>query len=167
MAFLSALKKFLNPQPSDHEVDLEAEREALRKAWNLDADDPVLNEGIKHETDPTGVGYDEHLWHNKLIGLCSESAETGRENLASAISELMGESRNLGLAPQKVYSTAQVAFEILVRQVVADRRVTLAEHAALDSVRDSLCLPNDVAANILEKVVQEAESVFQSKIEGL
>lgn len=167
MAFLNALKKLLAPQSSKHEVDLEAEREALRKAWNLDADDPVLSQGVKHETDPTGVGYDEHLWHNKLIGLCSDSSETGRENLAATISELMGESRNLGLAPQKVYSTAQVAFEILVRQVVADRRVTFAEHAALDSVRDSLCLPNDVAANILEKVVQEAESVFQSKIEGL
>lgn len=168
MAFLSSLKKWLAPTTADSDADLDKEREALRKAWNLDSDDPVLAEPAVHqEIDPTGNSYDEHLWHNKLIHLCNHSADVGTESLGQAVHALLNESRNLGLEPQKVFDTAKEGFEILVRQVVADRQVTLAEHAMLEEVRDALCLPNEVAADLLEKVVKEAENVFHVKIEGV
>lgn len=166
MAFLNALKKWINSRQGDQDQELEREREALRKAWNLDADDPVLATDSGHEeTDPTGKLYDEQLWHHKLVKLCSEMSSGGRENLPDQIAELMGESVNLGITPEKIYQTAMEAFEVLVRHVVADRQITVAEHASLDAVRDHLRLPNEVAASILEKIVAEAEGVFQAKIE--
>jgi predicted transcriptional regulator len=42
MGFLSALKNLLSPEVTTPEMDMEKEREALRRAWGLDPDDPVL-----------------------------------------------------------------------------------------------------------------------------
>lgn len=168
MLFIQTLKRLFGGEASGETAALrDREREALRKAWNLDADDPVMVEECRRQEpdDPTGQGYDEHLWRGRLANLCSEIHD--RTDLAEQVKILMGEAHNLAIAPQAIFETAQAAFESAIRQVVADRQVTDDEHRQLDDLRDALGLPDVLAADILEKVADEARTVFKSQIEGL
>ncbi|MFM7130711.1 MAG: hypothetical protein ACKO0V_15280 [bacterium] len=168
MLFIQTLRRLFGGElPEDLAARREREREALRKAWHLDADDPVMvDENRYHEpTDPAGQGYDEHLWRGKLVNLCSEI--NAKNDLAGQAKILMGEAHNLAIGPKVIFESAQAAFQSAIRQVVADRHVTDEEHRRLDALRDALGLPDDLAAEILETIAAEASAIFKSQIEGL
>lgn len=174
MGFLSALKNLLSPDVTTPEMDTEKEREALRRAWGLDPDDPVLaperadqKASEQAELDPSGSSYDRHLWQNKMVRFATEAKEIAKIDFAGHVAELMAEHRNLGISDELANATAYSAFETAVRNVVADRKISLAEHAYLDALREALGLPNETATEIVKGVVADAESVFQAKIEGV
>ena len=168
MLFIQTLKRLLGTASEQDVEDLERERAALRKAWNLDEDDPFLVQPAEpHETnDPAGQSFDEHLWRGRLVNLCSEINKIG-DDLPEQVQTLLGESRNLSIPAKVVFESAQAAFDSAIRQVVADRKVTDDEHQRLDDLRDALGLPDPMAAEMLEKIAAEAESVFKSRIQGL
>lgn len=168
MLFIQSLRRlFGGEQTEDLAAQRIREREALRKAWNLDADDPVMVDESRtpEPDDPTGHSFDEHLWRGRLTHLCSEIH--AKTDLANQIKILLGEAKNLNIAPQAIFESAQAAFESAIRQVVADRQVTDDEHRQLDDLRDALGLPDVLAADILEKIADEARTVFKSQINGL
>ena len=172
MGFLTALKNLLSHETATAADDVEKEREALRQAWGLDADDPVLAPVVAEAspeaaTDGTASAYDLHRWQNKVVHLATEAREIAKPDFATHLAAIMAEYHNLNIAPEAAFETAKTAFTSALRHVVADRQVTVAEHQYLDSLKEALGLPNDVAAGLLATVVAEAEAVFKTGITGL
>lgn len=172
MGFLSALKHLLAPEAAPLEAEIDKEREALRQAWGLDADDPVLVDPESLQPHhPVGEGlasaYDHNLWRQKLIHTATDAREMARPDFASHVATLMAEHHNLGVAAEEAFEAAIAAFQNAVRQVVADRRVTTEEHGYLDRLRDGLGLPIPAAEDVVRQIVAEAEAVFKARIEGV
>lgn len=166
MSFLSFLKNLFSHREDQTEQQLEAERKALRDAWGLDVDDPVIEETPAPElqTDPTGKAYDENLWRNKLIRTATSQREIQKPEFGELLSALFHESQNLGFPPDFVFQSVKDAYQAGARAVVADRRISHSEHIYLDQLKDILGLPDDMAKSILETVIREAEEVFKTKI---
>lgn len=172
MGFLSALKHLLAPEATPVEAEIDKQREALRQAWGLDADDPVLvdPESLKpHHPAAEGIAssYDHNLWRQKLIHTATDVKEMARPDFASHVATLMAEHHNLGVSAEDAYDAAISAFQNAVRQVVADRRVTTEEHAYLDRLRDGLGLPIPAAEEAVRGIVTEAEAIFKARVEGV
>lgn len=174
MGFLTALKNLLSYENAVTGEDLEKQREALRRAWGLDADDPVLAAPVEQRQaesqatpDGTASAYDMHRWQNKVVHLATEAREIAKPAFATHLTAIMAEYRNLNIPPEAAFETAKTAFTSALRHVVADRQVTVAEHHYLDSLKEALGLPNDVAAGLLATVVAEAEAVFKARVTGL
>jgi hypothetical protein len=174
MGFLTALKNLLSHEPTTPQDDVEKEREALRQAWGLDADDPVLAppqpETSQEEPSPidgTASAYDLHRWQNKVVHLATEAREIAKPDFAAHLAAIMAEYHNLNIPPEAAFETAKTAFTSALRHVVADRQVTVAEHQYLETLKEALGLPNDIAAGLLASVVAEAEAVFKARVTGI
>lgn len=169
MSFLGSILGLIKSRENADEALSEKEREALRQAWGLDADDPVLESAdAPHEaTDPSGTTYDQQIWRKKIIRTVSDPSEIGRDRFFEHVAALWNESHALGLAPEVTFQTAKDAFRGAVRHVLADNEITQAEHIYLDELKEALGLPNEMAAEITREVANEAAAIFKSQVEGL
>lgn len=168
MSLFATILDLLKSRESRGESMSEKEREALRQAWGMDENDPVAEatEARREAHDPTGTTYDQQMWRKKVIRMVSDPAEIGRDNFFAHIGEIWKESHALGISPEVIFETAKDAFRGAVRHVVADREITTAEHLYLEELKETIGLPNDMAARITQEVVAEAEAIFDGKIQG-
>lgn len=168
MSIFGAILNLLKSRESSGDPLSDKEREALRQAWGMDANDPVDDhpEPAREVTDPTGITYDGLMWRKKIARMVIEPAEIGRENFQAHLAEIWNESHALGLSPEAIFETAKTAFRNAVRHVVADRVITQAEHRYLENLQETFGLPGEMAARITQEVITEAETIFAAKIEN-
>lgn len=168
MSIFGSILNLLKSRESSDGPLTEKERESLRQAWGMDANDPLDDhpEPVKEVTDPTGVTYDELMWRKKIARMVIDPAEIGRENFQARLAEIWHESHALGLSPEAIFETARNAFHGAVRHVVADRVITQTEHRYLEMLQDTFGLPGEMAAQITQEVTREAETIFAARIEN-
>ena len=110
---------------------------------------------------PATTDYDRNLWRRKLAHVLD-----GLPATEGRWPDLMTEAAALGIEPEAIERAQREEFDQLIRRAVADRRVTLAEHAKLERARTLIGLPDPEAEAMLRAVVAEAESVFGDRVEG-
>lgn len=99
--------------------------------------------------------YDRTLWHRKLKSLLDRLPDSEPE-----WADFLADGAALGFEPAWMARTLHAEFEMLVRNVVADRVVTEREAHQLERARVLIGLGEDHAAAILDRVVAEVEEFF-------
>ena len=153
MAFLDSLRQALGGAPKRGYTAREIEARFL----GVDPDELPTSE----ETPFNASNYDRAQWAKKL-----KRVVEGLPSTRGEWEDLVAESKAMGFEADWVALRARDAFEVLVRQAVADQVVTDAEHRVLDLARDLIGLTDAEAEAILEKVVAEAEEHFGKPVEG-
>lgn len=151
---------------------LKKQQKALRRAWGFEDDDPVFADdsrelrAIAPESSSDVTRLDHKIWQSKMFRIAEEAREHALTDPSEEIRELMIDRISLGISDESAEATACTVLETAVRQVVADRHISLAEVAYLDSLRKALALSEETVSEIVRDVVTEAEAVFGAKIEG-
>jgi hypothetical protein len=104
--------------------------------------------------------YDRIQWQKKLKRILAELPDSKPE-----WTTLLTEARALGFEPDWIRGCQLEEFRMLIRQAVADRHVTEAEHRKLDLARDLIGLSEAEAETILHAIVAEAEAFFGKPVE--
>lgn len=164
MAFLDALRRVLSPDRVGRDRDRSLR---LAEAWGLDPlDDDATPAG---PADPAAMAappavsdYDRALWRRKLRHLLTEKLPIPEQEW----SDFLADANALGLDRDLVERAQREEFEMLIRRAVADGVVTLEEHHKLDLARRLIGLTDAEAEATLQRVAEEAESVFGKPVEG-
>ncbi len=172
MGVFDSLRALLGSDDTPEVSHLKKQQEALRRAWGLADDDPVFPDDsremrvIAPETSSDVTRLDHKIWQSKMFRIAEEGREHATTDPSDEIRDLMSDRISLGISEESAESTARSVLEAAVRQVVADRHISLAELAWLHSLRNALGLSEASAEEIVRRVVTEAESIFESRIEG-
>ncbi len=105
--------------------------------------------------------FDRTQWSKKVKSVLARLPESQAE-----WKTVIAESNAMDFPPAWVQTCIRDEFTMLVRQFVADRVVTEAEHRKLDFARDLIGMRDADAEAILHKVVAEAETFFGKSVEG-
>lgn len=172
MGVFDSLRAFWNPADAPEASQLKKQQEALRRAWGFEEDDPVYADdsrelrAIAPESASDVTRLDHKIWQSKMFRIAEEAREHASTDPSEEIRELMIDRISLGISDESAQATARTVLETAVRLVVADRHISLAELAYLHSLRNALGLTETVAEEIVCRVVTEAESIFDARIEG-
>ena len=132
----------------------------ISRAWGLE----------ETELEPTTTGepesfhageYDRKNWRKKLKRILDDLPES-----KSQWPDHIADAHSMGVPADLLKTWFREEFAMLVRRMVADRKVTEAEHRTLDLARTLLEIPDAEAESILHAVVGEAEIFFGGTIEG-
>jgi len=110
---------------------------------------------------PATTDYDRNLWRRKLAHVL--------EHLPASEAQwpdLMTEAGALNLETEWVERSQREEFAMMIRRAIADRHLTLPEHAKLERARTLIGLPDPEAETMLREVVREAEAFFGGPVEG-
>ncbi len=111
---------------------------------------------------PASTDYDRNLWRRKLAHVLDHlPASEGQWP------DLMTEAGALGLEPAWVERGQREEFGLMIRRAIADRHLTLQEHAKLEKARTLIGLPDPEAEAMLTEIVREAEAFFGGSVEGV
>jgi hypothetical protein len=124
--------------------------------------DPLPVDGKRRSDAPTPGPeiYDRVQWQKKLKRILDELPDSQAEWPI-----LMTEARALGFDAVWIHDCHIEGFQMLIRQAVADRHVTEAEHRKIDLARDLIGIPEAEAEAILHSIVAEAEAFFGKPVE--
>lgn len=157
MGFLSALRGFLSDR-SHAEADEEALRR-FRDAWDLDDDEAVSVDPaspIAPSPDARSASdYDRTQWRKKLRHIFEKNPAGSPE-----WAPLLQEAKGLDLDDAWVSEALKEEFTMLIRSLIADRRLSEDEQASLDAVRRRIGWSEEEAAAIVESVVADARRFF-------
>jgi hypothetical protein len=156
MGFLDSLRKTLGVAPT---AGLGPINPRLAGATGVDDEGDAATAAVPEPFQ--GSDYDKKTWRKKLKVVLDELPE-GR----SRFREVLAEGLSLGIPPATIAAWGREEFTMLVRQVVADRVVTDAEHRRIDLARELLEIPDADAQAILRAIVADAETFFGGTVEG-
>jgi hypothetical protein len=172
MSVFDSLRALWSNVGAPEASNLKKQQVALRRAWGLEEDDPVFADDsrelrvIAPESSSDITRLDHKIWQSKLFRIAEEGREHAATDPSEEILNLMNDRVSLGISDESAESTARSVLESAVRQVVADRHISLAELAWLHSLRNALGLTEVAAEEIVRHVVTEAETIFDTRIEG-
>ncbi|MDG3003477.1 hypothetical protein [Paludisphaera mucosa] len=157
MGFLSALRGFLGDKSR-----LDASEESLerfRDAWGLDADPEEASETPGESTPGPDAAaaseFDKTQWRRKLHHIFEKyPASSGEWPL------LMREARALKLDDAMVASGTKGEFIMMIRALIADRRLSEEDQVRVEEVRKLIGMSEEQAAAVVRSVVVDAERFF-------
>jgi hypothetical protein len=156
MGFLSVLRGFLADKSR---LDASEEsRERLRDAWGLDLDSEPADEPGASAPGPDADAaseFDKTQWRRKLHHIFEKYPASSGE-----WPRLMQEARGLRLDDAWVAEGMKDEFTMMIRALIADRRLTEEEQARLEAVRVLAGLTEEDAAALVRSVVADAERFF-------
>ncbi|WP_165244787.1 hypothetical protein [Paludisphaera soli] len=156
MGFLSALRGFLADKSR---LDASEEsREKFRNAWGLDPEPEPDEEAGASAPGPDADAaseFDKTQWRRKLHHIFEKYPASSDEWPL-----LMREARALRLDDAWVAQGMKEEFTMMIRGLIADRRLTEEEQARLEAVRKLMGLTEERAAALVRSVVAEAERFF-------
>lgn len=160
MGFLSSLRNLLADRSH-----AEASEESLRKfrdAWDLDEEDVPAPPGSSIAPGPdarSASAYDRNQWRKKL-GHIFEKDPAGSPEWEP----LLQEAKGLDLDDAWVADALREEFTMLIRSLIADRRLSEDEQARLDAVRRRIGWTEEQAAAIVDSVVADARRFFGADV---
>lgn len=158
MGFLSALRNLLADR--SHADASEESLRRFRDAWDLDEDDEAGGVDAESRSAPgpdarSASEYDRTQWRRKLRHIF-EKDPVGSPEWAP----LLLEAKALKLDDALVAEAMTEEFTMLIRALIADRRLSEDEQAKLDAVRTRIGWSEREAAAIVESVVADARRFF-------
>lgn len=147
MGFLSALRHLLTD--SSHAERSPESLERFRNAWGLE------DEAVAVAEPAAASEYDRTQWRRKLHHIFEKDPTAEGEWPA-----LMREAKALKLDVGWVASGMREEFTMMIRGLIADRRLSETDRARLDAVRDRIGLSEDEAAALVQSVVADARRFF-------
>lgn len=154
MGFLSVLRGYFadrsRPEPTDEAM------ERFRAAWGLapeEADNPGVASPGPDADAPSA--FDKTQWRRKLHHIFERFPASSGEWPA-----LMREARALGLDAGWIAEGMGEEFTMMVRGLIADRRLTQEEQDRLEAARTLIGLSEEEAAALVRDVVEDAERFF-------
>ena len=152
MGFLKALRNFLADRPGPDAPEESLDR--LRAAWDLEAEPTASSIAPGPDADAAS-SYDKLNWRKKLHTFFDKFPATQAE-----WPELATEARALGLEEAWMRAGILEEFTMMIRGLLADRRLSEAEIARIETVRQLIGLPEDQAAGVVSAVVADARRFF-------
>lgn len=160
MGFLSALRNLLADR--SHAGASEESLRKFRDAWELGADDAPAPPGSPVAPGPdarSASAYDRNQWRKKLRHIFEKDPAGSPEWPA-----LLQEAKGLDLDDAWVSEALREEFTMLIRSLIADRRLSEDEQAQLDAVRRRIGWTEEEAAAIVESVVADARRFFGADV---
>src|SRR4051794_36927674 len=144
MGFFDALRQMMGATPDPAGEG----RTRLAEAWGIsDTSHPEFPDGAAPAADPAEmaeppdpIAYDREQWQRKVHRVLDKLPASREE-----WDVLLAEGQSLGLDPDWMLRVQVEAFTMLVRRVVADRKITAQEHRKLDLARDLIGMSDDDA----------------------
>ena len=154
MGFLSALRHFLADRPPAQ--DSEEVRGRIRDAWGLDDEPGSIAPGPDAAE---ASAYDRNQWRRKLNHFFVKPPASDAE-----WADLLSEAKALKLDDAWVAAGMRDEFTMMIRGLVADRRLSEDEQARLEAVRKRIGLGEEEAAELVRSVVADARRFFGADV---
>jgi hypothetical protein len=164
MGFLDFIKKIIG---NDASVPTE-DRARLAQAWGLSEEELAPPGSEAQPGDATALAiagsgdYDRARWQKKLRFLLDKLPDSRDQ-----WDDFLSDAHALGFDREWLATVKKEEFGLLVRRLIADRLLSPAEHDQLDLARKLLDITEPQAEEIVHRVIEEAETIFGRKIEGL
>lgn len=150
MGFLSTLRHLLTDH--SHVERSEESLERFRNAWGLDDEAAV---GGNSPTDQVASEYDRTQWRRKLHHIFEKDPASDAE-----WPTLMREAKALNLDDAWVDAAMREEFTMMIRSLIADRRLSEDDQERLDAVRKRMEMTEEEAAALVQSVVADARRFF-------
>jgi len=159
MGFLSALRNFLADKARLDASEDSLER--IRDAWGLDSEpgDAARSPIAPGPDAASASAYDRANWRRKLHTVFEKFPATKSEWPG-----LMTEARALRLDDAWIEDGIVEEFTMMIRGLLADRRLSEDEIARIQAVRLMIGMSEDRAAAVVQSVVADAERFFDGEV---
>ncbi|AMV39013.1 hypothetical protein [Planctomyces sp. SH-PL62] len=156
MGFLRALRGFLTDKSRLN--DSEESLERFRSVWGLEPEEEASKSAPGPDASSASE-FDRVQWRRKLHHIFEKYPASSGEWPV-----LMREARALNLDDDWVAAGMREEFTMMIRGLIADRRLSEEEQARLEAARKLIGLDLEQAGDLVRSVVAEAERFFGSDV---